>query len=406
VKQRNELDALLTDLADRAVTEAHRRSTPLPELRARAAAAPADRLGRMPVRRRTVGTVVCTALILVLVAAAVVTAHARGSGVGPGTFGRGGAGRATALLDRPFTMLVVGRDDSRIDPHHDKLPPIAHTLMLVRVEPEAGRVRLVSVPVDLQIERPGGAVQIGEVMAEGREALTAAVRDATGIPVDHYAEVSFGEQLGNETSSAFMHLVDAAGGLTFAFTAPVSDGPYHDGRRPGFLLVETPGCYTLSGRLTMQLLEGRFLEIGDPDGTWHTDYSLDAGRMVREQVIIEALLRGAGRGQLDLGELLHAAQAGVTLDDQLDVRDLEGLAGWAATLGPDAFAGASLALQPRPGPVLPLPPASPQPLAPGAAEAARAFLLTGGPTPPAPAGVPDLVHAASEDECPSPASLS
>lgn len=131
------------------------------------------------------------------------------------------------VSDEPQNMLIVGVDErpevsgSRTD-----------TMILARVYPETGEVRLVSIPRDFYVEvEPGVEDRINAAYSyDGISGTLGAVENFSGVDVDHYAVVDF---------AAFEGVVDALGGVEVDIEEgqvppnwKIKDGPQHlNGRR-------------------------------------------------------------------------------------------------------------------------------------------------------------------------------
>jgi LCP family protein required for cell wall assembly len=138
------------------------------------------------------------------------------------------------------------------------------TMMLVRVSPQTGRVKLLSVPRDLQVEvRPGVEDRINAAyLYGGTERATAVMEDLTGIPIDRHAIVDFG---------GFEDAIDALGGVTIKVGEPIRLGI--EGRR-----VHIPaGRQELDGLEALAYARYRGTACGDLD------------RIRRQQRLIAAL---------------------------------------------------------------------------------------------------------------------
>ena len=81
------------------------------------------------------------------------------------------------------------------------------TIMLARLDPNDGSVSMISIPRDTRVAIPGhGSQRIAHATALGGPALAIkAVKQLTGLPVNHYAQVDF---------RGFAAIVDAVGGVT------------------------------------------------------------------------------------------------------------------------------------------------------------------------------------------------
>lgn len=105
----------------------------------------------------------------------------------------------------PMNVLVVGLD-RRKDRDVQELGIRTDTIMLVRVDPGTGEIKLLSVPRDLLVEiAPDEMDRINAAYAYGGiERTVAVLQNYADVPIDHYAIVSF---------SGFRSVVDAMGGL-------------------------------------------------------------------------------------------------------------------------------------------------------------------------------------------------
>ncbi len=103
----------------------------------------------------------------------------------------------------PFNVLVLGVDER---PDSEEEGSRTDTIMLVRVVPESGAVKLLSVPRDLLVEvEPGQEDRINTAYNFGGiEQTIAAFEEFSGVAVDHYAVVDF---------KGFKDVIDAMGGV-------------------------------------------------------------------------------------------------------------------------------------------------------------------------------------------------
>jgi len=115
-----------------------------------------------------------------------------------------------SLLSTPANLLILGTDQG---PGREGSPR-SDAIMLVRTDPDARRVALLSIPRDLRVEIPGhGTDKINAAYAIGGEALAlTTVQNVTGLDVHHIAVVDF---------SDFGAVVDALGGITVDVPAPI-----------------------------------------------------------------------------------------------------------------------------------------------------------------------------------------
>ena len=110
---------------------------------------------------------------------------------------------ADGLSGEPFNVLVLGVDER---PDSDETGSRTDTIMLVRVVPESGNIKLLSVPRDLLVEvEPGVEERINAAYNFGGiEQTITAFEDYSGVTVDHFAIVDF---------EGFKDVIDAMGGV-------------------------------------------------------------------------------------------------------------------------------------------------------------------------------------------------
>jgi LCP family protein required for cell wall assembly len=252
--------------------------------------------------------------ILLIVAAAVV---------GTGFWLDGHLHRMPALTDyaerpaagRGTTWLLVG-SDSRQNLTPEQQAELAtggdigdgrtDTILLIHV-PGFGSgtpTTMVSIPRDSYVEIPGhGEDKINAAFVIGGAALLAqTVELATGMRLDHYAEVGF---------DGFAQMVDAVGGVTMCPPEPISDP---------LAGIDLPaGCQELDGRTALGYVRTRATPRADLD------------RMSNQRQFMSALIHRAASpvvlaNPLRWYPMTHAASGSVTVDDGAHVWDLVRLA--------------------------------------------------------------------------------
>ncbi len=182
------------------------------------------------------------------------------------------------------------------------------TILLVHI-PGLGSsapTTMVSIPRDSYVPIPGyGEDKINAAFALGGATLLAqTVEQATGLRIDHYAEVGF---------DGFAVVVDALGGVTMCPTEPISD--------PLAGLDLPAGCQKLDGRNALGYVRSRATPRADLD------------RMINQRQFMSALLHRATDPQIWLNpwrwySVPHAAAGALTVDQGDHVWDLARLA-WA-----------------------------------------------------------------------------
>jgi LCP family protein required for cell wall assembly len=182
------------------------------------------------------------------------------------------------------------------------------TILLIHV-PGLGsstRATVVSIPRDSYVPIPGhGKDKINTAFAMGgAPLLTQTVEQATGLRLDHYAEIGFG---------GFAGLVDALGGVTLCLPKPINDP---------LAGIDLPaGCQKLDGRNALGYVRTRDTPRADLD------------RMVNQRQFMSALLQRAASPAVWLNpwrwySVPHAAVDALTVDQSDHVWDLARLS-WA-----------------------------------------------------------------------------
>lgn len=118
-----------------------------------------------------------------------------------------GSRKPVVASGEPFNVLVIGSDRRPPQQRTEETSGArADTLMLVRVEPETGNTRIVSIPRDLLVEiAPDKEGKINSAYTEGGpERVVDVVENYTQVSVDHTVVIGF---------KGFRELVDAMGGL-------------------------------------------------------------------------------------------------------------------------------------------------------------------------------------------------
>lgn len=192
----------------------------------------------------------------------------------------------------------------------------ADVIMIMRVDPEANTVDVMSIPRDLWVPIAGteDEERINSAYAGGPQQMIDTIREDFGIDINHYVEVDF---------VGFQGLVDAVGGVPLWFDEPTRDA------NSGLEIGEA-GCVNLDGYQALAFVRARYLEQYTDQG-WVSDPTGDAGRISRQQVFIRRVMdQVAGDVSLSnlggLNSLADVAVDNVTIDATMDLRSLLGLA--------------------------------------------------------------------------------
>ncbi len=233
-----------------------------------------------------------------------------------------------------LNFLLVGIDNaSGIDPDspihidRDVNSLLTDSVILVRIDPEADRVAMLSIPRDLWVpiadkgwsERVNAARGIG-----GPGALIETVSEYLGVPVHHYVEINF---------AGFLRIVNTVDGVPVEIAQPIRDDSLG-------LRIEQTGVVTLDADTALAYVRTRrpltVAPGGNPanDGDWvRLGVWNDLERNQRQQEFMVATLKRAVekgiRNPLNLrrvaGDLLDDDNPSITLDDRITVGQLVGL---------------------------------------------------------------------------------
>ncbi|MBF6178827.1 LCP family protein [Nocardia otitidiscaviarum] len=139
------------------------------------------------------------------------------------------------------------------------------TIILVHM-PRSGRPTLVSLPRDSYVSIPGyGRDKLNAAFSfGGAQLLTQTVEIATGLHIDHYAQIGFG---------GFADVVDAVGGIDMCLPNPIDDP---------LAGIDLPaGCQRLNGAQALGFVRSRATALADLD------------RMNNQRMFMAALLQKA-----------------------------------------------------------------------------------------------------------------
>ncbi|HEX6674364.1 MAG TPA: LCP family protein [Actinomycetes bacterium] len=276
-------------------------------------------------------------LVVALVGAALVAVG--GFGYAHWRFGQIASVDLPGLTKRPKpgapqVLLVVGSDSraeldqpgdsSKFGTTQDAGGVRADVIMLVRVDPAAHTVKVLSIPRDLLVPNAaaGGRSKINAVFAGGPQALIQTIQQHLGVPVNHYLLVNF---------DGFRAIIDALGGIRMDFPYPAADDL-------SGLHVTRTGCQRLGGDQALAVARARHYRYL-ADGSWHYDPLSDLGRIRRQQVFLRVVLRTAlAKGLTNpvrANRFIGAVVGHLTKDSGLTEADAVGLARQFRGFDPD-----------------------------------------------------------------------
>lgn len=167
---------------------------------------------------------------------------------------------AGGMLGTPTNTLVLG-----VDKRKGQTRARADTIMIMRTDPDTGRLKYLSIPRDYRVELPGhGTQKINAAFYFGGQAMMInAVKRLTGIPINHIIVVQFGD---------LTKMVDALGGITVDNPTEIKDCYYEGGRTVSFPKGKVP----LDGQRALE-----FARVRKCDSDLH--------RAVRQQAVVAAM---------------------------------------------------------------------------------------------------------------------
>ncbi|GAA4525792.1 LCP family protein [Amycolatopsis samaneae] len=181
------------------------------------------------------------------------------------------------------------------------------TIMVAHIPDNSTKPTLLSLPRDSQVTVPGhGTTKINAAFSIGGAPLLArTVEGATGLRIDHYAEIGFG---------GFANIVDGIGGVDMCVDKDMND--------PMTGINIKAGCQSLDGRSALGFVRTRYAEA--------TPRS-DLDRVANQRKFIGALVsQMASPGTLlnpfHFFPLLSSAPDALTMDSGDHVHNLVGLA--------------------------------------------------------------------------------
>jgi LCP family protein required for cell wall assembly len=244
-----------------------------------------------------------------------------------GRFGRANLQLDSAGRNEPRNYLIIGSDSRDTVDANDPTAGAflgpgepagkrSDTILLVRIDPIAGTVKMLSFPRDLwlPIADSGKNDRINAAYGRGRQVLVDTIRNDFGVVVNNYIEVDF---------RGFKDLVNAIGGVPMYFDTAMRDG------NTG-LDIQQPGCVVLDGDQALAFARSRHLQFKDGRGRWQEDQTQDLGRITRQQIFVrtalhKALSMGLITNPKTFFDLLSVATNSVTLDQTIDRSDLNDL---------------------------------------------------------------------------------
>ncbi len=250
----------------------------------------------------------------------------------------------------PVNILLVGVDSSEgLDPDdpvragretEDEARGIVRpdTILLLRLDPATGTASALSLPRDLIVEVPGGAVtRINATQAVGGiGALISAIDLNFSIPVNHFVVADF---------AGFAEVVEIVGGVPVYFPFPTRD-------LGSGLRIADAGCWSLNGSESLAYVRARNLEE-EIDNEWVPleATSPDLARIERQQEFMVLALEqvlAVGRSDISrISEFIDAGSQAVQLDEALTPGDMLDLASAFADYDTEALEVSTMPVAPE-----------------------------------------------------------
>lgn len=230
-------------------------------------------------------------------------------------------------------FLLTGADNGAcVDPSSPYAPAFgdaesgrvgerSDTVIILRVDPAAKRVAVLSFPRDLYVTIAGSGNRARINSAYRRDepqTLINTIYENFGVGTDHFIQVDF---------CTFKTLVDAVGGVSVPFEFATRD-PNTGLNVPG------PGCFTFDGDHALAYVRSRKYEYEDPvgSGEWKTDGTSDLGRVSRQQdflrrTLSSVLAKGLLNPSVARGLIDSATSGDVVTSSELSLAKLMEFAG-------------------------------------------------------------------------------
>lgn len=233
--------------------------------------------------------------------------------------------------DGGTNILLVGSDDrtglsraERSKLHVGQSEYGSHTdSMMIAHFADDGSVGVVSIPRDSYVEIPSHTTSSGKTIPASKQKINAAfsiggpslavetVEKATGVHIDHYAEINF---------NGFVNMVDGLGGVPMCLKAPIKD------QKAGLNLPA--GEQTLDGAQALGFVRARYF-----------DPSADLGRMKRQQTFVGAMFKQAMSPATILNPtrllaFLNSAAGSVTVDENFTKKEMWDIAARMRSISP------------------------------------------------------------------------
>ncbi len=234
-----------------------------------------------------------------------------------------------------FNILMIGTDDRSDVPANQAVGfgkgkvsgSRSDTIMVLRVDPDAKKAWVLSIPRDLYVRMPGTNEfdRINAASARSDALLVRTIQENLGIPIQHMMKVNF---------IGFQRVVAAVGGVNICFPKPARD-------KVTRLNQPTAGCFRLNPTQATAYVRSRRYEDQQKDGTWRADPRGDLGRIARQQTFIRngmaAAIKRGMRNPTTLNAVLADLRSAIAFDKSLGFTEVLSLANKMRSFEPDAL---------------------------------------------------------------------
>jgi LCP family protein required for cell wall assembly len=227
-------------------------------------------------------------------------------------FAQGSSSQSNGGSLAPFTMLVIGSDSRNLGSgasaqfgnDQQVTGQRSDSIILLRVNPKARALALLSIPRDTLVPIPGmGVTRINAAFNSGNPSLLVQVlKQDFNVEVNHVAEFNF---------DTFRQLADAIGGVYVWFPTPAKDAFSN--------LNENAGCQLLIGDSALAFARSREYQYY-LDGSWQYQQfpESDLARIQRQQaftkLVIKKALHIAPTNPVALNNIIAGITKNLTLD--------------------------------------------------------------------------------------------
>jgi LCP family protein required for cell wall assembly len=234
-----------------------------------------------------------------------------------------------------FNILMTGTDNREDVPDNQAVGlgkgkvsgSRSDTIMVLRVDPDARKAWVLSIPRDLYVRMPGTNTfdRINAASARSDRLLVQTIQENLGIPIRHMMKVDF---------VGFQRVVAAVGGVDICFPKPARD-------KVTALNQPVAGCFKLNPRQATAYVRSRKYEEKQKDGTWKRDPRSDLGRIARQQTFIRngmtAAIKRGMRNPKKLNSVLAELQSAIAFDKSLGFTEVLSLANKMRSFEPDSL---------------------------------------------------------------------